>query len=196
MQLSVNNIGKHYNKQWLFRNISFSVQSGESIAILGKNGSGKSTLLQIIIGLIQASEGEVTIDDKVIENHHHFFSFTSPLMTPPLEFNIREIHDYYMKTGKTSMVFEEFIEWSAFTVQESKRPLRFFSSGMLQRLKTAYCLTADSEILLLDEPLSNMDKDGEKWYVNCIEKVINNHIVIVASNSEQEYQFTKRNIKL
>ncbi len=196
MQLEINQIGKHYNQQWLFRNISFELKTGESIAILGKNGSGKSTLLQIIYGLIQAAEGDVLLNKNLIEFPHQIFNYTSPLMVLPLEFNIQEIHAHQINVGKMKMDIAEFMDHAQFTTDKANQPILYFSSGMQQRLKTALCLAGNGHIKLLDEPLSNMDKDGEKWYLNCLDKINSNHIIILASNDEVEYQGIKNQINL
>ena len=196
MHLKVNQIGKHYHQQWLFRNINFELNTGESIAILGRNGSGKSTLLQIIYGLIQAAEGEVLLDNELIEQPHLYFNYTAPFMSLPLEFSIEEIHTHQMEVGKMSMSLSNFIDYAAFTKKQATQPIQYFSSGMLQRLKTALCLVGNAPIKLLDEPLSNMDKEGEIWYSNCISKLNADTIVIVASNDEAEYNAIGKHITL
>ncbi len=197
MQLSVSTIGKHYNRQWLFRNVSFDLKPGESMAVLGRNGSGKSTLLQIIYGLIQASEGQVTINNKSIEAPHLYFNITSPSLLLPLEFNLQEVFQYHQKMGGVlGISYQEFLALAAFGEKDGKKTLRYFSSGMLQRLKTAFCLFNSNPVKLLDEPLSNMDREGEKWYRDCIENVRKTNILIVASNSEPEYQFADQQIAL
>lgn len=196
MHLKVNQIGKHYNQQWLFRHISFDLNAGEKLAILGRNGSGKSTLLQIIYGLIQAAEGEVLLDNELIEKPHQFFNYTSPLMVLPLEFTINEIHQHQTQIGKMEMALNEFIEYAAFTQKQADQPIQYFSSGMLQRLKTALCLGGIGKIKLLDEPLSNMDREGENWYLNCMNQLNKENIIIVASNNEPEYHSIQKQINL
>ncbi len=169
--------------------------SGESIAILGKNGSGKSTLLQIIFGLIKASEGSVDMD-KSIDADHQYFSLTSPLMALPQEFSINELLVYQQQLKKITLANDEFLDKAMFSKKEAALPVGLFSSGMQQRLKTALCLFSVSPVKLLDEPLSNMDKDGEIWYSNCLKDVIKEHIVIVASNDSTEYNLIQHTINL
>ncbi|MES2619137.1 MAG: ATP-binding cassette domain-containing protein [Bacteroidota bacterium] len=195
MQLTLQNVGKHYNHQWLFRNVSFNLNTGESIAILGKNGSGKSTLLQIIFGLVKASEGRVDMDQS-IDKDHQYFSLTSPLMALPQEFSINELLAYQQQLKKITLTNDEFLEKAMFSKKEADLQIGLFSSGMQQRLKTALCLFSVSPVKLLDEPLSNMDKDGEIWYSNCMKDVIKGHIVIVASNDSSEYNLIQKTINL
>jgi ABC-type multidrug transport system ATPase subunit len=195
LKLELINIGKRYHKAWLFRHVNMGLASGESLSITGRNGSGKSTLMQIIYGLVQPGEGNVLMDGKAIENPHIHFAYTSPYMELPMEFSMRELHQLYVDTNKTQMDFEAFLFFSEFTLEQSEKSLKLFSSGMLQRFKTALCLSSNAEICLLDEPLTNMDKFGELWYKNCVESN-DKRILIVAGNQETEYAFTQKNLQI
>lgn len=196
MQLSVETIGKHYNRRWLFRNISFSLKTGDSIAVLGRNGSGKSSLLQIVYGLIQSSEGKVSLQGQEVLSPDKVFNMTSPALLLPVEFSLQELIQYQREMGKLDHTLKDFMDLAEFSEQDSRKALRYFSSGMLQRLKTALCIFGNNPVKLLDEPLSNMDKEGEKWYTNCIETIRHKNLIIVASNSEPEYSFTRLQIAL
>lgn len=194
--LKVENIGKHYLSQWLFRNISFSLNTGESIAITGHNGSGKSTLLQIVYGLVQQSEGSVFFNEKSIEKPELVFSITTPSLELPLDFSMNDILKLYQSLSKISMDSDVFGLHSMFSNKQMKQPLKNFSSGMLQRFKTALCIYSDSPILLLDEPLSNMDSKGEKWYQNCINEIKNNKIILFAGNQKNEIELASYFIEI
>ena len=60
MEISLNNIGRRFNKEWIFKNINYNFKQGQTYAILGPNGSGKSTLLSILLGSLTPSEGEIS----------------------------------------------------------------------------------------------------------------------------------------
>jgi ATPase subunit of ABC transporter with duplicated ATPase domains len=90
---------------------------------------------------------------------------------------------------------DEFLSFSDFNKSQVNRAVKLFSSGMQQRLKTALCLSSNSPILLLDEPLTNMDAKGEDWYKNCLND-IKNKIVIIAGNNPIEYAFTNSNLQI
>lgn len=195
VSLSLNNIGKRYRGQWLFRHISLDLRSGDSLSVTGKNGSGKSTLLQIIYGLVQPGEGEVLVGGEQHARADRIFAFTSPYLELPGEFSISEILELYRGIGKMKMSDEMFLEYSMFSKVQADGPVRHFSSGMLQRLKTALCLASDAGILLMDEPLTNMDANGELWYKNCVAD-LKDRIVIVAGNNPAEYDFTKGNLRI
>lgn len=195
MLLELKNIAKKYNDRWLFRGVSLQMQTGQSLSITGRNGSGKSTLLQVVYGLVQASEGQVLVDGSERFTVCSLMSATSPAMDLPVDFSIRELHDLYVSLGKTDKSLQEFSDFALFTQKELNRPVKYFSSGMLQRLKTAFCIQSSAPILLLDEPLTNMDSYGENWYVNCI-PLLKERICIVAGNSQMEVSWTDRNLNI
>ena len=67
MQITLNNIGKRYNREWIFRHVDYQFILGNSYAITGANGSGKSTLLQVIAGAVLHSEGTIGIKNEALE---------------------------------------------------------------------------------------------------------------------------------
>ncbi|MEZ4804957.1 MAG: ATP-binding cassette domain-containing protein [Bacteroidia bacterium] len=195
MQLELKDIGKKFQQQWLFRHIDFSMSSGESLSVTGRNGAGKSTLIQIVYGLVQQSEGQVLIDGNSDFKASKIFSYTSPSMALPSEFTLLEIFDLYVKMGKITIDLESFLAFSEFNSIQARKMVKLFSSGMMQRLKTALCLSTSASIVLLDEPLTNMDIQGEKWYKNCVQNR-SSSLLIIAGNNPTEYEFTKFNINL
>lgn len=195
MKLELQNIGKKYNHRWLFRSVNLTLETGQSLSITGRNGSGKSTLLQVIYGLIQASEGQILIDGQSNFEPSKFMSATSPAMEMPVDFSIRELHSLARSLEKTNSTLNDFADFALFTNEEINKPIKYFSSGMLQRLKTAFCMRSSAPIILLDEPLTNMDVYGEEWYVNCLNE-LKNKICIVAGNSAAEVGWTDRNLNI
>lgn len=182
-------------RQWLFRGVSLHLETGESLAITGVNGAGKSTLLQIIFGLIQPSEGIIRLNGKEDYDAHLHFSIASPYMELPSEFSIREIRSLHENLGKLKMNENEFLSYARFDAKDAQKPIKLFSSGMTQRLKTALCIASVADIVLLDEPLTNMDAFGEAWYKENLYR-LEDKIAIVAGNNPQEYQWTNRHISI
>jgi ABC-type multidrug transport system ATPase subunit len=195
MQLEIKNLGKQFSRQWLFKHVSFDLSDGQSMSVTGRNGSGKSTLVQIVYGLINASEGEVHINSSNVFEPRQCFSISTPYMELPWEFSISEIHHLYASLHKTEMKLDQFLEFAEFSRDQAQRPVKQLSSGMQQRLKTALCLSSSAAILLLDEPLTNMDRQGELWYRNCISKV-KDRICIIAGNNPVEYEWADLNLQL
>lgn len=195
MELHLENIGKKIQGLWLFKGVDLQLNSGKSLSITGKNGSGKSTLIQVIYGLVQASEGQILIDGKSNFSPHKVMAISAPYLELPIEFSIKEIHELYVKLNKLNLSYIDFIEFAMYSEKDANKPLKYFSSGMLQRFKTALCMASNAQILLLDEPLTNMDQQGELWYKNC-RGSIKDKICIVAGNQGSEVDWTDYNLKI
>jgi ABC-type multidrug transport system ATPase subunit len=195
LELTLDNIGKKYQGHWLFKDINLSLSSGQSLSVTGKNGSGKSTLMQVVYGLVQASEGKVLIDGNADFEAHVSMAMSSPYMDLPMEFSIREIHQLYGGLKKIDKPLDLFCHDALFASKDADKPVKYFSSGMLQRLKTAFCLYSTAPIILLDEPLTNMDATGEKWYKNCLIEV-KHKICLVAGNQGAEIDWTDKNLSI
>ncbi len=82
-------------------------------------------------------------------------------------------------------------------LQASKNKLiRYFSSGMKQRLKLALAFCADTPILMLDEPTSNLDSQGVDWYLSLVEQFAKDRLTIICSNQEHEYSFCQHMLSI
>jgi ABC-type multidrug transport system ATPase subunit len=109
---------------------------------------------------------------------------------------MNDILKLYQSLNKISIESEAFGMQSMFSKKQMKQPLKNFSSGMLQRFKTALCLYSDSPVLLLDEPLTNMDSNGEKWYQNCVNEIKKNKIILFAGNQKNEIELATNLIEI
>lgn len=200
MQLELSNIGKHFAYRWVFKNISLKLEKGQSVAITGPNGIGKSTLLKIIASYMEASEGSISykVKDKTIvptEIYKHI-SYAAPYIDLINEYSLSELIEFY--TSHKS-VNENFLKESLkeFKLENNlSKSLKFFSSGMLQRTKLMLALSSETEILLLDEPHTNLDKSGIEVYNHLIQEKLNDCIVILSSNREEEISFCKSQMEL
>lgn len=194
MKISLDKIGRRFNREWIFRNVSFEFESGNSYAILGANGAGKSTLLQIISGSLSSSEGRIryTHLERVIEQEDIFsyLSLAAPYLELIEEFSLGELIEFHFrfKNYRQGIDKDSLIELLGFKNSEFKA-IRNFSSGMKQRVKLALAFCSDTDIILLDEPTSNLDKQGSEWYLNLVSEFSSDRLLIVCSNQEHEYQF-------
>lgn len=196
MIIRAGNIGKRYNSEWIFRGIDFEFSAGNAYAILGANGSGKSTLLQLIGGNISPSEGNLSYHDensKTVEEEKIFryLSFASPYLEFPEEMTLCEMIEFHFRFKKRSgdLSVKQIIETLGLEKAAAKQ-LRYFSSGMKQRIRLGLAILSDTPLLLLDEPTSNLDKNGIDWYRRLIGDYSKGRLIIVCSNhQEQEYDF-------
>lgn len=203
MKIILQNIGKRYNAEWIFRNLNYEFSSGNAYVILGANGSGKSTLLQVIAGNFLPSEGNIHYfenpDSKPeieIESEQIFRCLTiaSPYIELPEEFTLKEAIIFHSKFKPMKFQSQQVIELSG--LQESQnKSLKYFSSGMKQRVRLTLAILSDIPLLLLDEPASNLDKKGIDWYLKLINDYTKNKLVIICSN-QQQYEYSFCNMEL
>ena len=201
MTITLKNIGRRFNRDWIFRGVNHTFTTGESYAILGPNGSGKSTLLQVLNGSLAPSEGTIdfTFDDKPVEIDKVFthLSLAAPYLEVIEEFTLSEMIDFHFKfkNYKPGVDKKEIITLLNLPKSENKL-IKYFSSGMKQRLKLILAFCADTPMLMLDEPTSNLDVQGVDWYLNLVQQFAAGRLTIVCSNQEQEYSFCNHRLNI
>lgn len=201
MKIILENIGRRFNRDWIFRGIDHTFSSGESYAVLGPNGSGKSTLLQVLNSSLAPSIGTINyfLDDQPveIEKVYQQLSLAAPYLELIEEFTLHEMIDFHFKfkSYKPGIDKNGFIELLAMHNSKNKL-IRYFSSGMKQRLKLALAFCADTPMLMLDEPTSNLDTQGVNWYLSLVEQFAMNRLTIICSNQEHEYSFCTQRLNI
>jgi ABC-type multidrug transport system ATPase subunit len=194
LEIILENIGRRFNQDWIFKGINYQFIRNKSYAILGANGSGKSTLLQVIVSSLGPSKGHITYryEQKEIEVDH-FFSYVS-LAAPYLElieeFTLTELIDFHFSFKKITAGLDTKGVIDLLGLQQSAdKEIRYFSSGMKQRTKLALACCADTPALFLDEPTSNLDTKGIAWYHQLVQRFGANKLLIICSNQLHEYEF-------
>jgi len=201
MRIELENLGKRFSRQWIFRKISYSFTAGNAYAIVGPNGSGKSTLLQVIAGAVEKSEGNIIFQDAnaalPLEMHYKQISIAAPYIELIEELTLTEFLHFHHSFKPFSQNFSvPFIVDYIGLKAASNKQIRYFSSGMKQRVKLAQAIFSDVPVVLLDEPCTNLDSAGIALYQNLIERYAKNRLVIVSSNDEVEYGFCKERINM
>lgn len=193
MNISLNNVGRRFNKEWIFKNISYTFNQGEKYAVLGPNGSGKSTLLSVLLGTLTPSEGDLKYLNPAevrVEEIYQYISFAAPYLDLVEEFTLQETIDFHFRFKAYAEGLNSTEVLSLLGLKKSQdKALKHFSSGMKQRTKLALACCASTPILILDEPTSNLDAQGINWYLELIEKFAVDKMVLVGSNQEHEYSF-------
>lgn len=201
-QISLQNVGKRYNQEWIFRGISHVFQPNEHTVILGANGSGKSTLLQTILGLNTASEGEVAYTvlgvEKTPNDNLGLFSIAAPYLELIEEFTLEEALDFHQKmTPFQDGLMPDSIMEKLYLGDSKKKQIKYFSSGMKQRVKLGLALLSKTPFVLLDEPTSNLDSKAIDWYQNLVEENKKDRILVVCSNDQSaEFGFCTQQLNL
>ncbi|MEZ4800519.1 MAG: ABC transporter ATP-binding protein [Flavobacteriales bacterium] len=202
MKIKLEKIGKRYQKEWIFKDLDFQFESNSPVAILGSNGSGKSTLLQVLSGYLTPTEGLIQWEKEgsLISVQHIYKSITlaSPASALYDDFTLRENITFFQsfKSFKNEMNVEEVAKRMGLEAQMDKQ-LKFYSSGMRQRVKLGLAIMGESDILLLDEPSSHLDAKAIQWYNDLVLEFMKDRVVCVASNKEEsETSFCKSAIDI
>jgi len=163
--IEVNNLAKRFKNALAVNNISFKINKGTIIGLLGPNGCGKSTTIGMMLGLIKPTSGTVVINGQNIENNRtsllEKMNFISPYIELPKKLTVEENLKVYGRLygvknleGKISEIMEKLN-----LTEFKKRKTGELSSGQKNRVSLAKALINDPEILLLDEPTASLDPD-------------------------------------
>ena len=201
MTISLNQAGKRFNYDWIFRRVTLTFSEGQRYAILGPNGSGKSTLLQVISGALQHNEGTVAYSTPEAtiapDAFFRYCAIAAPYLELVEEFTLTEIIRFHQQfknflPGITPARAMQLVGLENATHKQ----IRNFSSGMKQRIKLAHAILSDVPVLLLDEPCTNLDAPGIAVYQQLIKEYGGNRLIIVSSNDEQEYFMCEEHIHI
>ena len=201
MRVELKKAGKRYQYEWIIRGMDLSLTAPGQYAVSGPNGSGKSTFLKLLSGHLTPSEGSVQffIQDRPVEVHqiYRHLTYAAPYIDLIEELDLTEAIDFHrrFKPLKDNLDTVGLIQLLGFQ-RSAKKQIRFFSSGMKQRLKLALAICSRSSFLLLDEPTSNLDQQGIQWYRQLIEDFASDRLIVVASNAEVDYDFCQERIAI
>ncbi len=198
MKITLQNLGKRYNREWIFRHIEYEFIVGKKYAITGSNGSGKSTLLQVIAGSLMHNEGSVEMHSGQLlpnEQHYQHISIATPYLELIEEMTALEMLSFHSTFKQLILPAAEILQIVNLQASANKQ-IRYYSSGMKQRLKLALAFFSKTPILLLDEPTTNLDEDGIALYHQLIKNYTTNKLVIVCSNDKQEYSFCEEVLEM
>jgi ABC-type multidrug transport system ATPase subunit len=202
VRIILQNTGKKYTSEWIFRNLDYTFSGNHAYAILGRNGSGKSTLLQVISGNLHATEGTIAymdgqkkIPDQKIFRH---LAIVAPYQELIEEFTLDEMVRFHFSFKKLlpGFTLNDATEMLGFRVRNHK-VIRQFSSGMKQRVKLLLAFLSDVPLLLLDEPTMNLDHTGMEWYLQLAGNYRKDRLLIICSNQrKQETGFCSDEIRI
>ena len=201
MKISLTDAGKRFNRDWIFRHLTYEFSAGQSYAIIGPNGSGKSTLLQVLSGAMMVNEGNIQYSilnsQCSIEEVYQKISIAAPYLELVEEMTLTEFFDFHQqfKPFLPSITTEEII--SILDLEKAAhKQIRNYSSGMKQRVKLAQAIFSDVPVVLLDEPCTNLDEAGVSLYNQLIEDYCKKRMVVVSSNDHHEYEFCKEKLNI
>jgi ABC-type multidrug transport system ATPase subunit len=191
MRINVSGLGKRFNHDWIFRKVSLDCTAGSAYAITGANGSGKSTLLQVIAGALMATEGEIHYTDEkgtiAPETLFSRIAIAAPYLELIEEMTATELLRFHARFKPLSTPVADILDTVGLHAA-AHRQIRYYSSGMKQRLKLAQAFFSNADLLLLDEPTNNLDAAGIALYQSLLQTHTTGKLVLLCSNDPQEYR--------
>lgn len=184
MSIKVKNLTKTYDKKKVLDNISFEVQTGSTLAIVGFSGSGKSTVLKIIANLVQADSGEIELNTNEVALVFQYSAlFDSLNIFDNIAFALHERKDLRKKYKSEDIekIVKDKLKVVGLEGIENKYPHEL-SGGMQKRVSFARAIVTNPEVILYDEPTAGLDPVTStviENYINTLKKEINATSIIV-----------------
>ncbi|MCS6930015.1 MAG: ABC transporter ATP-binding protein [Saprospiraceae bacterium] len=191
MTITLTDAAKRFGYEWIFRGLTYRFEVGKRYAIAGPNGVGKSTLMKVLSGHLSLSRGKISFEEngRLLDPStiYRRVSMAAPYIELIEELTLNELVHFHgrLRPFRFGMTAKDVLEWIALKGAHHKT-LRFFSSGMKQRVRLALALCTEAPILLLDEPTTNLDEEGIRWFVNLLNLNDGQRIVIIASNVAED----------
>ena len=182
--LKVDNLSLAYGKQEILRSISFSIKKGEIVGLLGPNGAGKSSIIKILAGLVFPKTGKLYFEDKNLESFSELRNYCGYLIESPSFYpflSAAQNLNLVKKINKCDSNIDNLLEKVGLKEVGNKR-VKFFSTGMKQRLAIAQSILRDPEILILDEPFNGLDPNGFQELINLLIVLNKNGTTIIVSS--------------
>ena len=187
-------LNKSFGRRLIFNDLQFKFDKSGVYGISGPNGSGKSTLVKIIAGIIGASQGKIfhKLDEKEIaeEHIHNHIGFVSPYLVLYEEFTTYEnlklfadIRGVKFNQERVDYLLNKFLIF-----KRKDDLLKTYSSGMKQRVKFIFALMHSPQLLILDEPTSNLDDEGKNSVYEIVKEEGQKNIVLIASNEKNDLE--------
>ena len=190
--LQVKNIVKYYGNYKAVDNLSFEVKDGEIFGLLGENGAGKTTTFRIIMGLLEATEGEVLLDGKHIDysitNKIGFVTEERSLLT---KMTVKEQLIFYgvLKGMREKKIEQEMKYWlKEFQIESyENRKIKELSKGNQQKIQFISAVLHHPKLLILDEPFTGLDPINVELMKKAIYKLQKEGCSIIFSSHQMEH---------
>ena len=200
MRITLTDAGKRFNREWIFRHLNYQFSPPDTYAITGPNGSGKSTLLQFVAGALMPSEGKISyVNTREIPaaNIYQHLSLAAPYIETVEEMTASEFLKFHQsfKPFLPGISIPQILETIGLSHAADKQ-IRYYSSGMKQRIRLAQAFFCDTPVLLLDEPTTNLDAPGIALYHQLVKDYCQERLVLISSNDPQEYGFCSKVIEM
>lgn len=194
MEIEFRGAGRKFPGQIVFQNLSLTIADGSTWAILGGNGSGKSTFLKTAFGALSLSAGSLehrhgnrTID---LAEAALRIGYAAPYLELIEELQVLDFlkKAQGFRSFRKGLKAQDVLERALLKDASTKR-IRNLSSGMKQRLRLCLALLSDVDLVLLDEPGSNLDHAGLQWYRELVETELAGRTLLIGTNYNEDEAF-------
>jgi heme exporter protein A len=197
-RIEARGLAKRFGRNFLFNNLNFEAETGNSLCVTGPNGSGKSTLLKILAGVLAPTKGAVAYADMdrgpISGECASWIGYSGPQINPYDDLTAME-NVTFASAGVEPSRIDYLLHRFGLDAHRNKR-IRFYSSGMKQRLRFILAELNDPPVLLLDEPGTNLDESGKRMLYTHLNAVSQKKIIILATNDGDEKTICGREIRL
>lgn len=191
MKLEVKNIRKSFSGNEVLHGISFSVESGKALGLLGRNGAGKTTTIRILMDVFKCDSGEILIDGKpfISKNHQIGYLPEERGLYPKKKVTEQIIYLASLRGISKKEAKENTLKWlKRLGIEEyANRKLDTLSKGNQQKVQLAQTLVCNPEIIVLDEPFSGLDPVNAQILKDVVNELIQNNKIVIFSSHQMSY---------
>lgn len=167
--IQISNINKSFKKNRVLKNISFDIEKGTCTALIGKNGAGKSTLVDILSNKIIADDGVILDKDKLLQSENRSIMFQKTMF--PDQLKVIGIIKLYQSFYENPLTLDVIIELTKFNSNQLNQFANKLSGAQQRLLDFVISLIGQPQLILLDEPTSNMDIEMREYFWSIIAKL-------------------------
>lgn len=167
--IQISNINKSFKKNRVLKNISFDIEKGTCTALIGKNGAGKSTLVDILSNKIIADDGVILDKVKLLQSENRSIMFQKTMF--PDQLKVIGIIKLYQSFYENPLTLDVIIELTKFNSNQLNQFANKLSGGQQRLLDFVISLIGQPQLILLDEPTSNMDIEMREYFWSIIAKL-------------------------
>lgn len=191
MELKVENLHKSFQENEVLHGISFTIQSGKALGLLGRNGAGKTTTIRILMDVFKANEGTITMDGKPFHPQEYKIGYMPEErgMYPKKKIDEQLLYFAQLRGMKKSEAKQQITKWLArLQMQEYEhRKLETLSKGNQQKIQLIQTLICDPDIVILDEPFSGLDPVNSQVLKEVVQELIQEGKLVIFSSHQMSY---------
>ena len=191
MKLEVKNVKKTFSGKEVLHGVSFSVESGKALGLLGRNGAGKTTTIRIIMDVFHASEGDILLDGKKFNPSKYQIGYLPEErgLYPKRKVIEQMVYLAMLRNVPKKQAFANAKKWleRLEVSQYENKLLETLSKGNQQKVQLASILVADPQIVILDEPFSGLDPVNSQILQEVVRELIAEGNVVIFSSHQMSY---------